>query len=207
MTAFERHDFVRLRADWRNNIAAPLSDPAVQHIAAWQEAGHPFVVAAHGHGDGEGTLRLGLAGPGKTRLGFLVKPEGVARVEAPPLLRDIAPRLPRAWQKGLAQVEAVGPAFDLEIRVFGSSAWQALTGLGYLTPTSDIDLLVATADPSRRDAGLAALAALHPPMRLDGEIRVEGAGDIAWREWLSGAKRLLMKTRHGPKLLKREQLQ
>lgn len=202
MKQFERHDFVTLEAGWRDHLAAPLPENAAQHIAAWQNAGRPFVIASRTHGDQDGTLRLGLAGPGKTRLGFAVRAEAVTTRQPPPLLREIAPQLSAAWQSALAQIEAVAQAFDLEIRAFGSAAWQALTGLSYLTPISDLDLLI-TADPAKRDAGLAALAALETPMRLDGEIRLVGLGDIAWREWLSGAPRVLVKTRGGPRLIHR----
>lgn len=206
MKAFERHDFVTLNAGWRDQLAAPLSENAAQQIAAWQAAGRPFVVASRTHGDAAETLRLGLAGPGKTRLGLLVMPQAIATHRPAPRLDDIAAKLPSRWQDGLAQIQAVSAAFDLEIHAFGSAAWQALAGLSYLSATSDLDLLIKATDLSKRDAGLAALAALVLPMRLDGEIRFSSRGDIAWREWLSGAPRLLVKTRSGPRLIARAEV-
>lgn len=203
MKGFERHDFVTLDAAWREHLAAPVAENAAQQIAAWQAAGRPFVVAARSHGDEDGSLRLGLAGPGKTRLGFAVSPASIAHHAPPPRLDEIAPALPAPWQSLLVALAALSREHRLGLRVFGSAAWQALTGLCYLFPASDLDLLIEPLPGVDLDKALSALAALEGSPRLDGEIRFAGCGDINWREWHTGAARVLAKTRLGPRLMAR----
>jgi phosphoribosyl-dephospho-CoA transferase len=65
--------------------------------------------------------------------------------------------------------------------VFGGLLWQALTGLPYLSATSDLDLLwPGPVGPAFLD-GLADLAA-QAPMRLDGEICLADGFAVNWRE-------------------------
>jgi phosphoribosyl-dephospho-CoA transferase len=204
MRGVERHDLVTLRADWPR-FAGALPDEAARQISLWQAAGHPFVVASRRHGDDEGGVRLGLAGPGKTRLSFVTATAALASHQPPPQLAEMALACPPDWQPMLARLTALADEFDLTLRAFGSAMWQALTGQAYLSATSDLDLLIEPATSARREAGLAALAALKTPVRLDGEIRLAGWGDVAWREWLGGAERVLLKTRQGPRLIARRE--
>ena len=90
--------------------------------------------------------------------------------------------------------------------MFGSLAWQALTGLEYLHSRSDLDLLLLVdqaVDIRGLSARLAAIEA-EAPMRLDGEvIRNDGAA-VNWREFLAGAQEVLVKTISGVALIKTE---
>ena len=75
-------------------------------------------------------------------------------------------------------------------------AWQALTGLDYLTDRSDLDLLLYV----HRETNLRRLATdvaeidASAPMRIDGEfIRYDGAA-VNWREFHVGGRDILVKT-------------
>ena len=86
----------------------------------------------------------------------------------------------------------------VEARVFGSLAWQKLTGLDYLTACSDLDLLLPLprSDLTRLTAELAAIEAAAP-MRLDGElVRADGAA-VNWREIHAGVPDVLVKSASG----------
>ena len=65
---------------------------------------------------------------------------------------------------------------DLELRVFGSLAWQALSGLQYLTPQSDIDLLWHPLSNAQLQQGIALLARWEQDhgLRADGEVLFGG---------------------------------
>jgi phosphoribosyl-dephospho-CoA transferase len=84
--------------------------------------------------------------------------------------------------------------------VFGSLLWQHLTGLPYLSGTSDLDLLwpVAGAVDARLLPALAALDA-DAPMRLDGEIVLPDGRGVNWRELHAAApdEAVLAKQRDG----------
>jgi phosphoribosyl-dephospho-CoA transferase len=110
---------------------------------------------------------------------------------------------PNRWQHTLGAVVSLASRYGVEARVFGSLAWSTLTGLDYLTDTSDLDLLLpihCCSDLVRLTADLAAIEATAP-MRLDGELmRDDGAG-VNWRELHTGARELLVKTTDGVALL------
>jgi phosphoribosyl-dephospho-CoA transferase len=82
----------------------------------------------------------------------------------------------------------------------GTGFWLA-SGLPVLRPSSDLDLLVHA--PTRLDPPIiAALCALQDraPCRLDIQIDT-GIGGFALSEFAGGARRTLLKTAHGPRLL------
>jgi phosphoribosyl-dephospho-CoA transferase len=112
---------------------------------------------------------------------------------------------PRAWWPTLERLADLGLRHSADARVVGSLAWQALTGLTYLTPQSDLDFVLHT----RPDTDLPRLAAsiqtieTAAPMRLDGElIRTDDAA-VSWREFNAGACQLLVKTAAGVALIDR----
>ncbi|MFA9219271.1 MAG: phosphoribosyl-dephospho-CoA transferase MdcG domain-containing protein, partial [Sphingomonadaceae bacterium] len=85
------------------------------------------------------------------------------------------------------------------LHTYGSCAMQALTGLSYLHPASDIDLLLYPADRQQLDAGLSLLATQAQSLPLDGEIIFPDGAAVAWKEWLQALannSRVLVKRLH-----------
>jgi phosphoribosyl-dephospho-CoA transferase len=82
----------------------------------------------------------------------------------------------------------------------GTGFWLA-SGLPVLRPSSDLDLLVRA--PTRLDPAIvAALCALQEAARCRLDIQVDtGIGGFALAEYTGGARRTLLKTAHGPRLL------
>ena len=81
--------------------------------------------------------------------------------------------------------------------MFGSFAWASLTGLAYIGPSSDLDLLWPLAPGI--EAILAALPAIEhaAPGKLDGEVvREADGGAVNWRE-LTSKGEVLVKTIEG----------
>ena len=190
---------------WRRLLAARSdlqADPLVRH---WVANGWPLVRRRPRAGEAPG-VPLGLALPpfaGKRRLSVLVQPEDVAATTPPLPLRSARRAAPQAWQPTLDRLQGLALRHRLEPAVFGSLAWQAITGLPYLTAGSDLDLLL----PVRRETSLGRLAAdlaeieASAPMALDGEfIRNDGAA-VNWREIQSGAQEILVKTLGGVSLI------
>jgi phosphoribosyl-dephospho-CoA transferase len=97
----------------------------------------------------------------------------------------------------------VAALYGMEARVFGSLAWCLLTGLNYLSASSDLDFILSLPRPREVADLMTELAIIDSvaPMRLDGEIvRDDGAG-VHWRELHSGARDVLAKTIGTPTLL------
>ncbi|WP_022972657.1 malonate decarboxylase holo-[acyl-carrier-protein] synthase, partial [Xanthomonas maliensis] len=144
---------------------------------------------------------------GKQRLALCVALRGLART-APPLplhaLLAVAGLPQHAALQALlvdAQRQGVQP------RVFGSFAWQALTGLAYVHAASDLDLLWTVTTPAQADTVVALLQRWERRYRLraDGELLLD-VGAVNWREYAGQASQLLLKSDHGCRLLPRAAL-
>ena len=135
----------------------------------------------------QGSLQLGLPAPSRwrrQRLCLQVTSSEVASAEKFPSahmigsLLDVSMR--SAWEdfvNGLGKL-------DIDARVYGSFGWQLLTGLSYVRPQSDIDLLMTVRSAYEADLLTTALGecGIASP-RLDGEICFPDGSATAWREW------------------------
>ena len=92
------------------------------------------------------------------------------------MARRCDPHAPSAWQPALAELDAAATDIGIELRVFGSLAWQALSGIRYLTPQSDIDLLWHPHTHAQLRQGIALLARWEQDhgLRADGEVLFGG---------------------------------
>jgi phosphoribosyl-dephospho-CoA transferase len=197
--ALRRHDLVRARPSaWAELMArrADLVDPP--WLVEWADRGWPLVVRRRAPGDLPGLVALGLPLPpsaGKRRIALDLAAEALGEPEPPPRLSSAAANAPFAWRATVARLLALDP----DVRVFGSLAWQALTGLDYLGTASDVDLLWPLPPPRKADVLLAQIAAVaaEAPVRLDGElVRTDGAA-ANWRELASGCGEVLVKRLDG----------
>ncbi|SMF24223.1 phosphoribosyl-dephospho-CoA transferase [Azospirillum oryzae] len=144
--------------------------------------------------DGAGELRLGLATPDKRRIGLHVAAEAVADRLDPLPLAEAVESAPQAWRAMLAELVRRAQALGVRPAVYGSLAWQQRTGLAYVRPDSDIDLLFAPRDRRQLDGLLDLLAAMgEGSPRLDGEILLPDGAAVAWRELAGRPDRLLVK--------------
>jgi phosphoribosyl-dephospho-CoA transferase len=186
--ALRRHDLVWADPSaWAMLAAkrADLADPP--WLAGWAERGWPLMVRRPSGSDPVDRIALGLPLPpsaGKRRLALYLAPEVLGEPTPPPCLATAAASAPSAWEATIARLVALSPG----VRVFGGLAWQALTGLTYLGPTSDLDLLWPLPPGDEVEVLLAEIAAVEAeaPVRLDGElIRADGAA-ANWRELAAG---------------------
>ncbi len=208
---FQRHDWV-----WCN--PAQLADQLPASVASaarvWA-ATAPLVVARRGSDDLlEGRLQLGFCQPdpvgGKPlryalqlpesavwqrRPGFSVE-EGRHRLSAQPAC------LPPAWAEALDRLCRWQDQHDLILRLYGSAAWSLFGAIGCVRPGSDLDLLIDVPPDWTADhlhdvcTGLDALSQQLESRggpRLDGELRLSGWGDCAWREYQQRPDWLLCK--------------
>jgi phosphoribosyl-dephospho-CoA transferase len=200
-----RHDLAWLSdGGWHAAMAgAPASHQAV--FAQWRDAGWPAVVRRGDASSSGRAIPLGIALPPqadgvKPRIALLAEPGHVADSTGPLALERVVTAAPAAWQDGLARLcEA---AQGLSIRVYGSLALQAITGLAYVRPGSDIDLLFAPRTMAELQAGLDLLRSHAASLPLDGELVFPSGAAVAWREWLqAGAQRVLVKERSAARLV------
>jgi phosphoribosyl-dephospho-CoA transferase len=158
---------------------------------------------------------MGLALPpaqGKRRIALSVAAHDIARHTPPLRLADAIAHAPVAWQSALAELDTAAHHMDIELRVFGSLAWQALSGLQYLTPKSDIDLLWHPQSLAQLQHGIALLAHWEQSsgLRADGEVLFGGSSAVSWREWATlksdEAQRVLVKRASSAELVDAREL-
>jgi phosphoribosyl-dephospho-CoA transferase len=209
--SLRRHDLVFVSSGAWRSLLKTRDDLAGEPLAAdWADRGWPLVARRFAPGEAGG-LALGLPLPpflGKRRLSVLMQPDDMISTSPPAQLSAAIGAAPERWRYTLERVVDLAAEYGVEARVFGSLAWRMLTGLGYLTTCSDLDVLLPLhreGDLARLTAGLAAIEAAAP-MRLDGElVRDDGAG-VNWRELhTGGAREVLVKTTRGVVLLHADQ--
>jgi phosphoribosyl-dephospho-CoA transferase len=202
----QRHDLLRIDPPvWE---AMLLRHPGLSNIplvADWAARAWPVIVRRPMLGDITAGVPAALPLPpsyGKHRVGFSF-PSREDVVPLPPvLLCDAAPGATAAWQPTIAGLLALGSTLGIAPRVFGGLLWQHVTGLAYLSPQSDLDLLWRVGDQRTAAALLAGLTRLDAdaPMRLDGELELPDGGGVNWRELAEGAGgEVLVKSMDGVK--------
>jgi phosphoribosyl-dephospho-CoA transferase len=185
----------------RSDLAA---DPLVRR---WPDRRWPTIRRRALPTDPSG-IALGLPLPpfaGKKRLSFVLQSADIISVTRPPLLASACGLAPRAWWSTLDRLTDLVRRHAVDVRIFGSLAWQALTGLAYVTERSDLDLLLRVGDETDLDRLAADVAAIETgaPMRLDGELMRADGGAVNWREVHGGAREVLVKTIESVDLIER----
>jgi phosphoribosyl-dephospho-CoA transferase len=180
-------------------------------VGSWADRGWPVIVRRRAEADDPGLVPVGLPLPpaaGKRRIALLLPPDGVLQRSPPPLLRTAARVADPSWRSTIASLLALGASIGVEPSAFGSLLWQHQTGLTYLSPLSDLDVLwpvppgfdvlslVFSVAEVQRDA----------PLRIDGEVVFSDGSAVNWRElWMAhrAADRtsVLVKTIEGVRLL------
>jgi phosphoribosyl-dephospho-CoA transferase len=185
-----RHTLVWIRPECCATVAAQVADDAMHaQVIAWLEADRPLVVARQARGAASSdSIAAGLALPpaqGKRRIALGVAAHDIAKYTPPLMLVDAIMHAPAEWRPALAELHDAAINIDIELRIFGSLAWQALSGFQYLTPQSDIDLLWNPQSNFQLQQGIELLVRWEQSsgLRADGEVLFGGSNAVSWREW------------------------
>jgi phosphoribosyl-dephospho-CoA transferase len=185
---WRRHDLLHVAPDvWASVLTfrPPLAD--LPQLGQWADRGWPAIVRRCGEADDRQLVPVGVPLPpstGKLRVALQIPPDGILQRSRPHLLRAAASAADPSWRSTIDALVAVGARSGVEPVAFGSLLWQHLTGLAYLTPDSDLDVLwpiptsfdvhslVCNIAQVQRDASL----------RIDGEIIFPDGSAVNWRE-------------------------
>ncbi|MBC7413763.1 MAG: malonate decarboxylase holo-[acyl-carrier-protein] synthase [Herminiimonas sp.] len=196
MTPPGRHALVWLSANgWESvQLAHRRDSVAVRDaLARWRDADWPLVVRRRSPDEpAPDHLRqpvpVGLALPPhpeigvKPRIAAMVEQADIVRTELPTPLADVLPVAPPQWRAGLLALHMESMESPLPLRVFGSLAWQSITGMPYLRSTSDIDLLLAPRTLRDLERGMDLLQRHGASLPLDGEVVFPSGAAVAWKE-------------------------
>ena len=185
---WRRHELLHVAPDvWASALAQRPALADLPLLECWAKREWPVIVRRRAEGEDPGMVPVGVPLPpaaGKRRVALLIPPEGVLQRSRPPLLHASASAADPNWRSTIDALVAVGARSAVEPAAFGSLLWQHLTGLGYLTPHSDLDVLwpipadfdvhslVCNIAQVQRDA----------PLRIDGEIIFPDGSAVNWRE-------------------------
>ena len=197
MTALRRHTLV-----WLSQPPEADTDDDRVRAAGWQAARRPFVVTrrrSEGHGVGLGFCTTDARHPElrPRRIAAHADPHLIARHERPPTLEEVA-RSPAAASRAgpFDRLRAKASEAGLDIRVYGSWMWQALTDEPHVHDASDLDVLIDVADAGAAEHAAAFLqhAETDLAFKIDGELSIAGLGEVHWREVRQGKAEVLLKT-------------
>lgn len=208
MTWLRRHTLV-----WLSQAPEAENDDDRARAAAWHTSGRPFIVTRRrddGRDIGLGFCTTDPAHPElrPRRVAARTDPGRVLRDARPPVLAEIA-RCPAATATAdsFARLISAAAQEGLDIRVYGSWMWQALTGERHVHAASDLDVVIDVADLDAAGRTAAFLARAEPDLafRIDGELSFPG-GEVQWRELLQDRDEVLLKSVDTLKLVPRSQI-
>ena len=186
-----RHDMAWVDRDngWR--IIDQFANRGIRALLHdWIAARFPFVVRRQSECGARApdVLALGLALPplaGKQRIALEVPANAIARIAPAPALEVVSERITAHSRAPLLLLQELAMQSRVEFRVFGSAAWEALTGLAYLSNQSDLDLLWHPQDATQLARSLEILERWQRAtgIHADGEIIFPEHEAVAWREW------------------------
>lgn len=159
----------------------------------WVKEGFPFVVRRPCWV--EDRICVGLALPpaeGKLRLAWELPIAAVEEVILPPRWEEFGEE---GRLRGVVDaLRGRGEGEELAFRVFGSYAWERLTGLSYTHEESDVDLLLFLDGREEWERGRKFLEKVVWPEkpRVDLEIVLRGDGAFLWREFLDKEPKSLL---------------
>jgi len=210
-----RHGLAWLNeAGWREAMARAADDHRFA-VQRWRQHDWPAVIRRRDADCEAGETCLGIALPPdqdgvKLRVPLRVGLQGVREARAPLAIAEIIGHAGSQWRDDLCALRDEISAQGLDIRVYGSLALQALTGLCYLRPASDIDLLFSPSDRGQLEQGMSLLQQYAARLPLDGEISFPSGHAVSWKEWADACRtpgnRVLVKHDSGVALQRREAL-
>lgn len=201
----KRHQLVQLfPAAWERLLASQHDLVANRWLKKWTDHHWPLVVRRPLPGE-TGGVAVGLPLPpsaGKQRIALQVRRADIASVAPMPSLLDVIRVAPRGWRSSVRQLAELAQLYHVRCGVFGSLAWQRLTGLGYLGPDSDLDIVWSLPHRTQMTEFLTRVAEIesHAPMRIDGELTREDGAGVDWRELHGGATEIALKSWTGVRL-------
>lgn len=210
-----RHDLAYLYPAPEYRLLSPVHCPAAHDaLQRWLQAQRPLVVARQPEADGTQIL-LGLTLPPDAeprRISVSVNPDAIRALTPPLTLTHCVNTCTAAVAAPLKNLLLQCESHNIAVSVYGSLAWEMLSGITYRHKRSDIDLVCDIARASQLAPCIEALrrARQAVPCALDGEIRFAGGPAVNWKELaqalLQPTMRVVVKENTGVALLSLTQL-
>lgn len=159
-----------------------------QTIQHWVEQGIPMTICRQDH---QPAVQVKLAmscfiQARKYRIAFTVNPTDIIEIQSPVLLSQILQDFDLVLQAQLKKFMQSLSQLDCQVYVYGSYAHQYLTQLPYVSPSSDLDMLLYPTqyDETTITGILKQLHLLqsHTSQAIDGEIKIHPHWQVSFNE-------------------------
>jgi phosphoribosyl-dephospho-CoA transferase len=201
-----RHDRVWLdHATWRAHVRDEVDIAPVALLDEWISRGRALVVRRREPNARPDDCFLGVALPlafGRARIPLIVDHAAVRKIAKPLRLDQVIDAAPTEHRASLHALQVLGEEIDTTFRVYGSFAWQAISGEPCVKASSDLDLLWDVKDMRQATEVITLLLdwEIEARLRADGEARFANGDAIAWRELTTASSRVLVKSDDGVSL-------
>lgn len=168
-----------------HSVSCCTSNKAELYVRQWIAEGRPFVCPRQNLRSND--LQLGLAfvdGGVKHRAFIQASYQDILRGDSPYKLEETLDIFSQSEAEVLRTLDEELKAAGLPVYVFGSVAWEKISGRPYRTSKSDLDLLcdVATLQDVRLVTKAFASADRKLPFNIDGELRFANDDCANWLE-------------------------
>jgi phosphoribosyl-dephospho-CoA transferase len=187
--SWRRHDLAHVAPEvWASVLALSPQLAELPLLGEWADRGWPVIVRRRCEADDRQLVPVGVPLPlaaGKHRVALLIPPDAILQRSRPPALHAAAVSASDPnWRSTIDALVTVGARSGLEPAAFGSLLWQHLTGLAYLSPRSDLDVLWPIPANFDVQALVCRIAEIQhdAPLRIDGEIVFPNGSAVNWRE-------------------------
>jgi len=187
---WNRHELLQVAPKfWASLLASQPAISTAPYLKNWADRGWPVIVRRWMDDDVlPDIVPVGVPLPpvaGKQRISFLVSEQAVLARSPRPALYSVKGVAGYSWQHTIEALLVLGERHGVAPAAFGSLLWQYKTGLPYLSPQSDLDVLWPLSCDCDIDSILVGIADIdeRAPMRIDGEIVFSNGSAVNWREF------------------------
>ena len=183
----ERHMLAWLDDAGWNAAQATIEPQPKTAFRLWQNQSWPVIVRRADNDAAPDEICLGLPLPpdedtgAKVRISLRAHAAHIRKATPAIELAAVLRSSSNPLRAPLAALEH--EAAGMHLRVYGSLAMEAITGLPYVSPTSDVDILFHPTSRRQLEDGIAVLCRHAKLFPLDGEIVFPGGAAVSWKEW------------------------
>jgi len=183
---FNRHDLLYLKKDF-----SPCASEESERIHEWISHGYPVIVRRPGVCKNGNGVHCGISLPpaaGKKRIAFTVPTDAIEEKMGLPFLSTVKLETVSDFIK-LCDKNGFAP------KVFGSLAWEHITGMEYFTESSDIDILFNVSSNTELYRLQEMLSSVPEELikLFDIEIVLWNGDAFSWREFLNSSRKIMVK--------------
>lgn len=184
---FQRHDLVWLSAMAWSEIRARQPENLSALLRTWQVSEWPLEVRRRDVDADEDRVCISITPPPSSqplsKIASCVRQVHILEHQSALALSSVVETAPECWREQLRNLIRDALQQQIKFRVYGSLAWQYLTGQPYMSEQTAIEILFIPRTTEQLIAGMRLLTHHAKTMPLAGEMTFPSGHAVAWKEW------------------------